>query len=320
MEKQKIDYAIGGQAVIEGVMMKSPSFIAVAVRKKGGHIKFMEAKFVSLTARYKVLKLPIIRGIINLFEMIVMGVKALNFSAEEFAQEELPSEKKEQSKFFDIATIVFSFIFSFALALFLFKFIPLTITEFLRSRFPYIAAHYVIFNLIDGLIRISIFVLYIFILSFFKSFHRIFEYHGAEHMAVHTYEKNHELSVENVARENPAHPRCGTSFLLAVFIVSIIVYSIIPRNPVFWLNLATRIAVIPLIAGIGYEILKWSARHRTHPLIKLVTIPGLLTQKITTQYPSEDQIEVAIAALKRTLELEKNTVIASKQSERGDLD
>lgn len=304
MEKQNIDFAIGGQAVIEGVMMKSPSFIAVAVRKKDGSIKIMDEAFVSLTTRSKALKLPLVRGIINLFEMLVIGMKALNFSAEEFAEEELPTETKERSKFFDIATMTISFVISFALALFLFKFIPLTIAEFLRSRFPYIAANYIVFNLIDGLIRIGIFVLYIFILSLFKSFHRIFEYHGAEHMAVHAYEKHNELTVENVARENPAHPRCGTSFLLAVFIVSIIIYSLIPRNPIFWLNLSTRIAVIPFIAAVGYEILKWSARHRNHPFIKFVTIPGLLTQKITTQKPDAAQIEVAIAALKRTLELE----------------
>lgn len=306
MQKQKIDFAIGGQAVIEGIMMKSPSFITVAVRKKDGSIKIMEQEFISLTTRYKTLKLPLIRGIINLIEMIIIGMKALNFSADEYAEEELPDDKKKRSKFFDIATMSVSFVISIALALFLFKFIPLTITEFLRTKFPYIANHYIVFNLIDGSIRIAIFVLYIFILSLFKSFHRIFEYHGAEHMAVHAYEKNNELTTHNIAQENPEHPRCGTSFLLAVFIVSIIIYSLIPRNPVFWLNLSQRIALIPLIAAVGYEILKWSAKHRNHILMKFVVLPGLLMQKITTQKPSKDQIEIAIAALKRALELETN--------------
>lgn len=309
----KIDFAIGGQALIEGVMMRSPHYVTAAVRKKDGTIKTRELAYSSLATRSNFFKTPILRGVVNLIEMMFLGMKMLNFSAEEFAQDgeeekekgEKKSLPKKDSKWFDAATMVFSFIISFAIAIFMFKFIPLYTTEWLRSNFPFIADNYVIFNLIEGLIRIAIFILYIFVLSLFKSFHRIFEYHGAEHMAVHAYEKGAALTPENVKKEHPEHPRCGTSFLVAVFIVSIIVYSLVPRNPEFLLNLTQRILVIPLIAGIGYEVLKWSAKHREHPLMKLVVFPGLLTQKITTQQPDEKQIEVAITALQKALALEK---------------
>lgn len=321
--KQKL--VIGGQAVIEGVMMKSPNYLTVAVRKKNGSIKIKEEIFKSFTAKFRAFNIPLLRGIINLFEMIVIGMKAINFSADEYAQDmdedddgkekdgekksydsKKCSEKKPEAGWLQIAAMIFSIILSFALALFLFKFIPLVFTEWLRSIFPVIADYYIIFNLIDGLTRIAIFILYIYVLSRFKSFYRIFEYHGAEHMAVHVYEKSRPLTAENVKCESPEHPRCGTSFILLVFIVSIIIFSLVPRNPAFWLNLAQRIAVIPLIAGVGYEILKWSTKRAKNSVVmKIITSPGLLTQKITTQKPDEKQIEVAIAALKRALELEK---------------
>lgn len=293
-------------------MIRSPSFITVAVRKKDGSIKVKEDRFISFGKRLGVSKVPLLRGILNVFEMMVIGMRALNFSAEEFGEylEDEPKTPRRKNKLFEIATMVFSFVISLGLALFLFKVIPLYAAETLRKFFPAIAQYYILFNLIDGTIRIFIFFLYIGVLSRFKSFHRIFEYHGAEHMAVHTYEKNAVLTVAEVEKEPPEHPRCGTSFIIAVFLVSIIVYSVVPRNPVFWQNLLQRIAIIPLIAAIGYEVLKWSAKRRDHPLVKLVTIPGLLTQKITTQKPDEKQIEVAIAALTRALESEKNVIPA----------
>lgn len=311
---QKIDFAIGGQAVIEGVMMRSPNFVTVAVQKKDGSIKVKVTQFTSLVKRVKLFKLPLIRGVVNLCEMMVVGLNALNFSAEEYAEdfeteEEKAASKKarEASQKKNITTIVsmgLSLVLSLAIGLFFFKFIPLLITEQLRAYFPFIANNYVVFNLIDGTIRIAIFIGYIGALSLFPSFRRIFEYHGAEHMSIHAYEQNLELTPHNIKPFSPRHPRCGTSFLMAVFIVSIVVYSIVPRNPIFWLNLVQRIAMLPLIAGIGYEILKWSAKHVKHPIVKLVTIPGIATQYITTKTPDEAQIKVAIASLKKALESE----------------
>lgn len=310
--EHKIDFAVGGQALIEGVMMRSPSFITIAVRKKSGHIKTKKDPFNSLTARYRMLRIPLVRGIVNLFEMIIVGMNAINFSAQEYADDfdEKPDEKvkpkkeTKPSRFFEIATFTFSIVLSLALAIFLFKVIPLGITELLRKNFPFIANNYIAFNIIDGLLRIGIFLLYVFSLSLFKTFRRIFEYHGAEHMAVFTYEKHLPLTVENAHTQSRLHPRCGTSFLLAVFIISIIIYTFVPRNPVFWINLAQRIAVLPLIAAIGYELLKWSAKHMNNFFVRIVVFPGLMTQKITTKPPDDKQLEVALKALELAVNCE----------------
>lgn len=309
----KIDFAVGGQAVIEGVMMRSPNFIATSVRKKNGSIKSIEKPFNSVSKKFKLLKIPLVRGIVNLFEMLIIGMHAINFSAQEYAEdfEETPAEEKAEtksSKIWGVLTFSISIVISIALAIFLFKFIPLAITEWLRGKFPYIAENYIVFNAIDGTIRIAIFLIYIFTLSIFKSFRRIFEYHGAEHKSIFTYEKNMGLTPENARGQSRFHPRCGTSFIVIVFLISIIIYTFVPRNPIFWINLTQRIFVIPLIAAVGYEILKWSARHRENFLVRLLVAPGLWTQRITTKEPDDSQLEVALNALKKTLELEEKTI------------
>ncbi|MBI4994084.1 DUF1385 domain-containing protein [Candidatus Peregrinibacteria bacterium] len=327
--ENKIDFAVGGQAVIEGVMMRSPNFTATAVRKKNGEIKIQDKPFKSITAKYKLLKIPFVRGIINLFEMLIIGMHSINFSAQEYADDfdETPTEEKQEKsnlaypayrppagragtgkrqagKIWDTLAFALSIVFSLALAIFLFKFIPLAITEWLRSKFPYIAENYIIFNAIDGSIRIAIFLLYIFTLSIFKSFRRIFEYHGAEHKSIFTYEKNLALIPENAKVQSRFHPRCGTSFIVIVFLISIAIYTFVPRNPVFWINLTQRIFVLPLIAAVGYEILKWSAKRMDHAFVKILIAPGLWTQRITTKEPDDTQLEVALHALQKTLELE----------------
>lgn len=305
----QIDFPIGGQALIEGVMMRSPAFVSISVRKKNGSIKQKLNPFVSLTAKHKALKIPLVRGIVNLFEMMIIGMNAINFSANEYAEDmeedaETPEEQttdKPKSKALDALFFAFSIILSFALAIFLFKYIPLAITEYLRKIWPAVAKYYLLFNAIDGGIRIAIFIAYIFSLSLFKSFRRIFEYHGAEHMSVHTYEKKLPLTVENARTQSTLHPRCGTSFLFIILIASIIIYSFVPRNPVFWLNLTQRLAVLPLIAAVGYEILKWSAKRINNPLVKIVVAPGLWSQRITAKKPDDQQLEVALDALKNSL-------------------
>ena len=318
--EHKIDFAVGGQAVIEGVMMRSPNFTATAVRKKNGEIKIQDKPFKSITAKYKLLKIPFVRGVINLFEMMVVGMHSINFSAQEYAEDfedKVNGEAREggmdqkaeekSSKILDTLTFAFSIVFSLALAIFLFKFIPLAITEYLRGKFPYIANHYIAFNAIDGVIRIAIFLLYIFTLSIFKSFRRIFEYHGAEHKSIFAYEKNLPLIPENAKIQSRFHPRCGTSFIVIVFLISVVIYTFVPRNPIFWINLTQRIFVLPLIAAVGYEILKWSAKRMNNSFVKILIAPGLWTQRITTKEPDDSQLEVALHALKKTLELEEDT-------------
>jgi len=303
----KIDYAIGGQAVIEGIMMRSPNFVATSVRKKDGSIKTKEDKFQSLIRKYRLLNIPLVRGVINLVEMMVIGMGAVNFSANEFVEdEEDEKEAAEKSKFFEVFTFAFSILLSLVLAIFLFKFIPLAVAEFLRSHFSFIENHYVIFNLIDGVVRIAIFFGYLLFLSRFKDFRRVFQYHGAEHMAIFTYENELPLTTDNVRKHSPRHPRCGTSFLILVLLTSMVVYTFVPRHPEFALNLLRRLAVVPLIAGIGYEILKWSAKYRDHALVRLLVAPGIWTQHITTRQPDDDQIEVAITTLNSTLKLEQD--------------
>jgi uncharacterized protein YqhQ len=322
---QKIDFAVGGQALIEGVMIRAPSWITIAVRKPNGEIILKKEPFTSLTKRVKIFGAPILRGIIQIIETMALGMRALNFSAEISLDEEpevlsnesfvkqTPTlrlglkEKSRTQKMLAVASFIFSIIFSIALAIFLFKFVPLWITEQLRTVWPALQKSVIFFNLIDGLLRITIFFLYIFILSRFKTIRRVFEYHGAEHKSVFAYEKGHPLTPEYVKKESPRHPRCGTSFIIIVLIVSILLLSLVPRHPDFFINFFRRLSIIPLIMGVGYEVLKWTAKRQHHPIMKFLTYPGILTQYITTKEPDEKQIEVALAAIKAAVELEKKS-------------
>lgn len=306
--KNKIDFAVGGQALIEGVMIRAPHWVTIAVRKPNGAIIHQNERFISLTKKVKIFGIPVIRGIVNLIETMVLGMRALNFSAEISLEEESAEKNapKEISKILSIVSFAASIIFSIALAIFLFKFIPLWLTEQLTKIWKELAETRLLFNLIDGLIRIAIFFLYIFILSRFKTFQRIFEYHGAEHKSIFAYEKGHTLTPEHVKPESPRHPRCGTSFIIIILIVSILLLSLVPRHEDFILNFFRRLSIIPLIMGVGYEVLKWTAKFQTHPFVKLLTYPGIFTQYITTKEPDEKQIEVALAALKKAVELERN--------------
>lgn len=312
--QHKIDFAVGGQALIEGVMMRSPSFVTMTVRKSDGSIKSKEEPFRPLVDKLRLKKIPLARGIVNLLDMMIVGMHAINFSAQEYAEddEETTSGTLRQAqgdtktpKWFATATFAFSIVVSLALAILMFKVIPLAITEWLRSFVPAIEKHYILFNVIDGSLRILIFLLYVSFLLLFKSFRRIFEYHGAEHMAVYTYEKGLQLTAENAHGQSRFHPRCGTSFLLVIFIASIVIYSFVPRNPIFWLNLTQRICVIPFIAAVGYEILKWSAKRRDNLFVKILIAPGLWSQRLTTRKPDDSQLEIALHALSKAVELEE---------------
>jgi uncharacterized protein YqhQ len=300
--ENKIDFAVGGQAVVEGVMMRSPNNIAISVRKTDGTIKVKSKPYHTLTQRYKILNIPILRGVINLFEMMYVGTDAINFSATESLPEE--ENEKETSKLFNGILFAISMIFALALSIFLFKFTPLLLTSLLEKKFSFIKDNYIFFNLLDGIFKMLIFLSYLYLLTQWKDFRRIFEYHGAEHKSIFNYERNTELSPKNAKKESRFHPRCGTSFVLIVFTISILVYTFVPKQESFWSNLGLRLAFLPLIAGISYEYLKLSAKFANNFLVKALITPGLLFQKLTTKEPDEKQLEVAIKSLKTVLEME----------------
>src|SRR3989338_5802115 len=302
MEIKKIN--VGGQAVIEGVMIKSMNNYAVAVRKgKKIIIKKEEIK----RKKYPFFKWYFFRGFVGLLEMLVIGMKSIIWSDEKDAKKEEKIGRHELA-FTLLLSIGFAILFFIALPYFLTSLAGLN-----EEHRPFL------FNILDGIIRIIIFLVYIILISFMEDVKTLFQYHGAEHKAIHCYERGKELNVKNVKSFTTLHPRCGTSFLLIVFIVSILVFSILPSvimmdYPAFanlsvWLRrgilFPVRILLIPVIAGISYEILKLSDRKQANILFRMISAPGLLLQKITTQEPNQKQIEVAIHSLKKLIKIEK---------------
>jgi uncharacterized protein YqhQ len=285
------DCNYGGQAVIEGVMMRAPSKYAIAVRKPDKEIILKIGKISTLSDKIKFLKWPIFRGVINLIESLVLGMKALTYSAEQATGEE---EKINSVEMFFTILIAFGLFIVFFIAL------PTTMARYLDRYLSNI----IIYNLFEGLLRISIFIIYLFFISKIKDIRRVFEYHGAEHKVIYTYEAGEELNVTNVRKYSTLHPRCGTSFIFIVLIMSILVFSLLGKQTLL-LRIAYRIAIIPLIAGLSYEILKLSAKNMNKALVRWAVIPGLWFQKLTTSEPDDAQIEVAIKALKGVLP-EKN--------------
>jgi uncharacterized protein YqhQ len=305
--KQKIDFAVGGQAVIEGVMMRSPNYITIAVRKNSGEIKLKDEPWKSITSKMKLLGKPIIRGVINLFEMMIIGVRMINYSASE-SLDEPDTESKPETKWSQLLvsmSFVFTIAFSLVFSIFLFKFVPLWITDLMSNYFGFLEQYYIAYNLVDGVIKTSIFVLYIALLTLMPSIRRVFEYHGAEHKSIFAYEKGLDLTVANAKKQSRFHPRCGTSFILIVFLISILIYTFVPKHEDFFMNFGIRVLFLPLIAGISYEFLKWSAKKQNSIFISSLVAPGLLFQKLTTKEPDDKQLEVALEALKSALELEK---------------
>lgn len=277
---------VGGQAVIEGVMMKSSEAYSIAVRKPDNTIEVTKKPFTSLSKKYKFLNLPFLRGVVQLFEMLVIGVKALTWSAN-------VAEDKEDEKL-SKKEIGFTFLISIIMTIGLFIVLPYYATKLFVSQNGFI------FNLIDGLARILVFFAYLIIISLFKDMKRVFQYHGAEHMSVGCYESGKELTPENCLLYKKEHPRCGTSFLVYVIILSILAFSLV-KTDVWYINIGIRILFIPLIAGVSYEILKLSAKFKDNIIFKLMLLPGLWTQKLTTRTPDNKQLEVAIVALKEVI-------------------
>ena len=313
----RIDFAVGGQAVIEGVMMRSPNHITVAVRKTNGNVTVKEEGFRSIAAKLKFLGLPLVRGVVNLFEMMIVGMRMLNFSAN-VAMDEEETDESKATKFQKVMMIVsfaFSVIFALGMSLFMFKFIPLWITDYLSKSFAVLRENYLAFNLTDGVIKTVFFVAYIGLIGLMPSLRRVFQYHGAEHKSIYTYENGLDLTVENARRQTRFHPRCGTSFILVVFLISIFVYTFVPRQEDFFLNFFVRVLFLPLIAGISYEFLKWSARRQGSAIVRIMTAPGLMFQRLTTREPEDDQLEVALTALRQALALEAKLTPAKQKVE-----
>ena len=288
---------IGGQAVIEGVMMKGRKGWTVAVRGPKGDI---HVKRETLTELPKLLKLPVIRGVTALFYALSLGIKAIEFSASKAYEE----DGESLSSLAIGGTIGVSLVLGIAL----FIFFPLYATKLLGALFGSINKSSLAFNFVDGVIRIIVFITYIVSISLWKEMRRIFEYHGAEHKVIHAYERGNELTVNNIKDNSPLHPRCGTSFLLIVMIVSIFTFSFIPQDWSFLYKLLSRIVLIPAIAGISFEVLKISAKKKKNILIHLLIQPGLLLQRLTTREPDNSQIEVAIKALQEVLSIEESNV------------
>jgi uncharacterized protein YqhQ len=286
---------IGGQAVIEGVMMRAPRSVAVAVRRPSGEIVVRKELVVPLGERFPVVKLPIIRGAVALFSSLVTGMKALNFSANEAIAED-EAEKREMSPMVMGGTITVALLLGIAL----FFILPLYLTKLLV---PFIGASNIVFNLVDGVIRVVVFLLYIYSISRMKDIQRVFQYHGAEHKSIFTFEAGEQLTIDNVRKFSRLHPRCGTSFLLVVMLVSIFVFSLIPKLWPFYMKAGARVVLLPIIAGVSYEFLKWSAKNETSPLVRMLIAPGLALQRLTTREPDERQLEVAIRSMEEALEV-----------------
>ena len=291
---KNVDMLIGGQAVLEGVMMRSLTGYSVAVRQPGGGVSIKKEKLTSIAARYPIVKLPVLRGSIVLIQSLMLGIRALNYSASVATESE--TGEQEMSTW----AVAGSMLMALVLGVGIFILAPLGLTNLIR--------HYLLpgmgnfgYNAIDGVIRAVFFFVYILSISYMDEIKRVFQYHGAEHKTVYTFEANEELTVENARTKSTLHPRCGTSFLMFVMAISIMVFSLVPSTVPFAIKFLARVVLIPLIAGLAYEVIRFSARHLDNPVCRAMTRPGMLLQKITTKEPDDSQLEIAIIALKEAL-------------------
>ena len=359
------DLIVGGQAVMEGVMMRTPNAYAIACRKKDGSIVHTSEFLPKWSEKYKILDLPVLRGGATLIQSMALGIKALNFSAsvahddmetetvkvksaelaaqtvladgtadEDFTKAPtkvvMPEKETAKKNATQAAGAVGSIVFALFFNVLLFIVAPLLLTNvlFIASGWataPEVAANltwlevfkayvweikpdsWIAFNLVDGLIRMLFFVVMIFTMSYLRDIRRVFEYHGAEHKTVFTWEKDLDLTTGNAKLQRRQHPRCGTSFLMVVMLVAIVLFSVV-KFDAMWLNLLVRIVLMPLVAGLSYEIIRYAAKKESGAIFKAMTIPGLWLQNITTQEPDDAQLEVAIEALKESLKLEPSDV------------
>jgi uncharacterized protein YqhQ len=297
---------VGGQAVLEGVMMRSPHAWGIAVRKPSGEIVTHKEPLERPSEKHRWMGWPVVRGVMTLGQAMTLGFRALRFSAN-VALDELPADpsakgkpakKMEVTGWMAGVNIAFSLVFF----IFMYKYLPLLATTGLKKVNP-VFGQQIIFNLVDGLIRIAMFLLFVWGVSLWKDIRRVYEYHGAEHKTVFAFENRDPLETAAVQKYSTYHPRCGTSFLMTVMIISMVVYMFIPVHT-FWARFAERIALLPVIAGVSYEIIRFAAKHRGS-LFALMTAPGLWLQRITTQPPDDREVQCAIVALEEAMKLEK---------------
>jgi uncharacterized protein YqhQ len=288
---------VGGQAVIEGVMMRGSKCTATAVRLEDGSIIVNKEEYVPYTKRHNILNIPILRGFITLIESLIIGIKTLNYSASFFEDEEQQSkfEKWLNNKFKEKATnIILGF--SLILSLFFSVLIFFVLPTFITNLFSKSTDNVIVLNLLEGLIRVIIFLLYLVIITKMEDIYRVFQYHGAEHKTIFCYENEDKLTPESCSKYGRLHPRCGTNFIFLVFIISIILFSLIPWNSLLE-RVIYRILLLPIVSGITYELIKWLGKNNNF-ISRAIAFPGLCLQKLTTKEPDLQQLEVAIAALK----------------------
>ena len=291
---RNVDMLIGGQAVLEGVMMRSLTGYSIAVRQPNGEIALKQDKLASIATKYPFLKFPVLRGSVVLIQSLILGIRALNFSAS------VTSEGEDGQPEMSNWAVATSMITAMVLGVCVFILAPLGLTNLIR-KFLLPGMGNFAYNAIDGVIRALFFFVYILSISYMKEIRRVFQYHGAEHKTVYTFEAQEELTVENARRKSTLHPRCGTSFLMFVMAISILVFSLVPSTTPFAVKFAARVVLIPLIAGLAYEVIRFSARHLTNPVCRMLTRPGMWLQKITTKEPDDSQLEIAIMALRTAL-------------------
>ena len=293
---------VGGQAVMEGVMMRAPHSYCVAVRKPGGEIVTEQMPLARISETYKIFKLPVFRGVGTLYQAMKLGIKALRFSTNAALDDpSIPADRRVG----EIPTwaIAGPLLFSMASFIFLYKFMPLLLVTRLAKIYPVLAGR-LAFNTTDGVIRIAIFLGFLYALSRMKDIRRMFQYHGAEHKVVFNFESGQEVNVENARKFSTFHPRCGTSFLFVMMILAMPVYALIPFDG-FVAKFLCRIILLPLIIGVSYELIRFAARRRGS-ILATMTAPGLWLQRITTKPPSDEQAAIAIRALEGAMALEKS--------------
>jgi uncharacterized protein YqhQ len=291
---------VGGQAVLEGVMMRGPGNWSVAVRTPSGAIAEVSRPIDSAMARHRILRLPIIRGVMALGESLAIGFRALAISANYAAQDKDAASDAEVETELSRGALIFAFAIAIGFAVMLFKVTPALITDWL----PIKSTGW--FVIVEGLIRVTIFVLYLSLISLLPDLRRVFQYHAAEHKAINAYEAGEELEPETVQRYSLIHPRCGTAFLLWVMVIAVFVFAFFGRPAWYWL-IATRILLLPLIAGLAYELIRFAGKHQGNRVVMTVLAPGLWLQRLTTREPSLDQLEVSIRALREVLAREASS-------------
>jgi uncharacterized protein YqhQ len=296
---------VGGQAVLEGVMMRGPGNWAVAVRTPNGEIAQVSRPIESKMARHWFFRLPIVRGVMALGESLAIGFRALAISANYAAQEE-GEEGEEVSTELSRGALIFAFAVAIGFAVMLFKVTPGLLTELL----PIKGTGW--FVIVEGLIRVTIFVVYLSLISLLPDLRRVFQYHAAEHKAINAYEAGEELEPEVVQRYSLIHPRCGTAFMLWVMVIAVFVFAFFGRPVWYWL-IAERILLLPLIAGLAYELIRFAGKHQGNRVLMTLLAPGMWLQRLTTRHPTLDQLEVSIRALREVLQLEERRASADAQ-------